>query len=119
MTASTQKPATTPASAPEATAEPTPEQLDQLQAVIDEAVAAAVAKALEEQKASAGSASSVPSQIVSVVEEPIGRQFLGKSDFVPLWDKDGKELPAVPKHWAADQLPLGSTKKKPAEDSKS
>jgi hypothetical protein len=46
-----------------------------------------------------------------------GREFLAKSDFVPIWDAEGNELPPVLKHWTADQLPLGATKKKPAAKS--
>lgn len=117
MTTRTQKPAEAADQKPaagdptdDAAQAATEEQLAELQAAIDDAVA----KALADQKPAAD-ASNAPAQAVSVVEEPLGRQFLGKSDFVPIWDKEGKELPAVPKHWAADQLPLGSTKKKPAD----
>lgn len=106
-----------PAAVPEQKPEPSAEDLQALQDAIDSAVAEAVAKALAEQKASTASQAPSADAVVSVVDGPLGRHFLSEKDFVPIWDKDGNPLPAVPKHWGTDQLPLGATKKKPAEKS--
>jgi cytidylate kinase len=98
--------------------EPTEEQL----AALDELINARVEAALQEKVAAAvaeatkGAKAEKPGVVAE--GEPTGTVLLPKSAFVPIWDKDGNELPAVPKHWTADQLPLGATKKKPAESDK-
>lgn len=56
-------------------------------------------------------------ETTSATEQPQGREFLANSDFVPIWDAEGNELPPVPKHWSADLLPAGATKKKPSAKS--
>lgn len=40
-----------------------------------------------------------------------GRLLLEKSDFVKVVDTEGNDLPPVPKHWTAADLPAGAKKK--------
>lgn len=46
-----------------------------------------------------------------MAENTKGRLLLTEKDFVKVVDAEGKDLPPVPKHWAADQLPAGAEKK--------
>lgn len=44
-------------------------------------------------------------------ESAKGTFLLKEKDFVEWVDAEGNALPAVPKHWGADQMPAGATKK--------
>lgn len=47
-----------------------------------------------------------------MAEQKSGGTFLlKKSDFVAVVDAEGNDLPSVPKHWTADDLPVGAKKK--------
>ena len=46
-----------------------------------------------------------------MAENTKGRHLLTKKDFVQIVDADGNDLPPVPKHWGADQLPAGAQRK--------
>lgn len=52
-----------------------------------------------------------------MAENTTGRHLLTEKDFAQVVDADGKDLPPVPKHWGADQLPAGAEKKAKAKSS--
>ncbi|WP_193613156.1 hypothetical protein [Nocardioides lijunqiniae] len=49
--------------------------------------------------------------------ENAGQFLLKEKDFVKVVDAEGNDLPPVPKHWGADQLPAGAEKKGRASSS--
>jgi hypothetical protein len=52
-------------------------------------------------------------------ESAKGTFLLKEKDFVEWVDAEGNPLPPVPKHWGADQMPAGATKKSKAAKSSS
>lgn len=51
--------------------------------------------------------------------EGTGTLLLPQEKFVTWLDANGDELPPVPKHWGADDMPAGATKVKAAKADKS